>query len=253
MTYTWEAYKEWVANTVKGGAEFYCRGQLDPQWQLQTSFHRYSNNLTDYFNRVIPEVAYYVSAHEDKIINTFDPAQLAILLSKLQHHGFPTPLLDWTLSPYVAAYFAYKDINPRSPHRHFVSIYVFNHQLWSYYHPQPLSLNPPELYLSEFRPHANGNSRMLRQMAVTTVTNVINVEEYIRSEETRLSQQFLWKLDLPVTDRKIVMNELNLMGINSMTMFPDFDGMCSSMKEKHFNNIDIVPLIPPPPPPQIHY
>jgi hypothetical protein len=128
---------------------------------------------------------------------------------------------------------------------------VFNHQLWSSHHAQPLFLSQPEPYLSTFRPHANGNPRMLRQMAVTTVTNVTNAEAYIQSEENRLNQQYLWKLDLSVTDRKIVMNELNLMGINSMTMFPDFDGMCSSMKEKYFNNIDILPLVPPPPP-QIH-
>ncbi|WP_419833007.1 hypothetical protein [Endozoicomonas atrinae] len=38
------------------------------------------------------------------------------------------------------------------------------------------------------------------------------------------------------------MNELNLMGINSMTMFPDFDGVCASMKEKFFNNVGINPM-----------
>ena len=29
----------------------------------------------------------------------------------LRHHGFPSPILDWTMSPYIAAYFAYRDVD----------------------------------------------------------------------------------------------------------------------------------------------
>ncbi len=45
-------------------------------------------------------------------------------MAYLRHHGFPSPLLDWTRSPYVAAYFAFGKAKADSSQR--VSIYVFS-------------------------------------------------------------------------------------------------------------------------------
>src|SRR5712664_2983556 len=44
-------------------------------------------------------------------------------MAYLRHHGFPSPLLDWSSSPYVAAYFAFNKASGDSNSR--VSIYIF--------------------------------------------------------------------------------------------------------------------------------
>ena len=45
-------------------------------------------------------------------------------MAYLRHHGFPSPLLDWSRSAYVAAYFAFNKAVEASNGR--VSIYVFS-------------------------------------------------------------------------------------------------------------------------------
>jgi len=248
---SWAKYKEWIGNAVQGGAKYYFRGQRKSDWVLQTSFHRYSTkmNITmlDYLDRIIPEVGYYVSATENEYIDIGNEIQFGAFLAKLQHHGFPTPLLDWTLSPYIAAYFAFKDIDPHVPENGKVSISIFDINLWSQTYTQPLNLRDTTPFISSFRPLAKNNPRMIQQMAVSTATNVSDLSSYIVDSSTKTGKTFLYQVELPISERKLVMNELNLMGINSMTMFPDFDGICSSMKEIFFNNLDVMPLIPPPP------
>lgn len=204
--------------------------------------------MLDYLDKIIPDVSYYVSATQNEDIDLTNEIQFGAMLGKLQHHGFPTPLLDWTLSPYIAAYFAFKDLDPHISSNEKVTIYIFDIKLWSEAFPQPLNLKDEVPFVSAFRPLAKNNPRMIQQMAVTTATNVSDLTYYLLNCGYNSKQTFLYKADLPASERKHVMNELNLMGINSMTMFPDFDGICSSMKEMYFNNLSRKPLPPPPPP-----
>lgn len=249
----WSDYKNWISESIKTGSQFYFRGQKNPAWKLQTSFHRFSKNagvtLTDYLERIVPEVHYNVCSAQNELLDISTEQGVGGFLARLQHHGFPTPLLDWTLSPYIAAYFALKDVDPMNPGVDNVGIYIFDYKLWSMVYDLELNFQRKESFFTPFRPFANNNPRMLTQLAVTTATNVQDLENYLMNQTQNHPTPYLYKVILPINERKLIMNELNLMGINSMTMFPGLDGICSSMKEQYFNNIEVVPRIPVPPPP----
>lgn len=259
MNSSWDDYKQWVADIVRRNEEYIFRGQQNPEWILNTTFQRYSesNQISwdDYFDKILEDVCYRASAFGYKVNDFNSEFEVGGILAKLQHHGFPTPLLDWTKSPYIAAYFALRDIDPRKVEAdEYVTIYFFNYSLWSKSYIQtPLLKSGGQTFFSMIKPAYFDNVRLFSQMAVTIATNISDIESYFRHVKDLSGVNFLEKKIIFVRERKAIMNELNLMGINSATMFPDFDGMCLSLKELHFNNIEPVvnmsnAIAPPPPP-----
>ncbi len=246
---SWHDFKQWVGHNVTVGNKFYFRGQSNSLWKLTTTYHRSSEGkaieIENYFAEIIKDVHYQVSSIE-KPINLNDSQELGTFLARLQHHGFPTPLLDWSLSPYIAAYFAFRNasLDPNSEEK--VSVFIFDIYSWTKHFPTSSDLRQKNEFVGDFVPLATGNPRMSRQMGVMTSTNVPDIQKFIMSKVSSTGKDMLWRFDMPASERNLVMQELNLMGINDMTMFPDFDGLCKHMKEKHFDNKQKV--MPPPPP-----
>ena len=75
---------------------------------------------------------------------------------------------------------------------------------------------------------------MVPQQSVSTITNVDDIETYIREMEDRESQTFLSAVDLPVSARDEVFSELAYMGITAGSMFPGLDGTCEELRERNF-------------------
>ncbi|KGJ90715.1 FRG domain-containing protein [Colwellia psychrerythraea] len=256
MSSNWNDFKGWVGTNINTGNKYYFRGQSDSSWKLKTSFHRSITNknisMEKYLTSIMQDVNHQVSSF-DKPVNLTDSQEFGNLLARLQHHGFPTPLLDWTLSPYIAAYFAFKGASLTPKPNEMVSVFIFDIDRWGSTFKAQSDLLIPSEFVSNFVPFVTDNPRMSRQMGVTTLTNVSDLQTFILSKRHNVGGELLWQFDMPASERSHVMKELNLMGINDMTMFPDFDGLCKHLKEVHFDNQQKIlppppPLVPPPPP-----
>ena len=78
------------------------------------------------------------------------------------------------------------------------------------------------------------NPRSAPQQALATVTNIADVEAFVREREQEDDAIYLTVCDLPVTERPQIMRELQLMGITFGSLFPGIDGICRDFKDRLF-------------------
>jgi len=114
---TWESTKT-VVSQLAGADEFFWRGQSDASWRLCSSLYRFfkGNDIPD-TNKLRLErlsIQQFRASH-NRVVNQPSGGErisTTDIMVKMQHYDCPTRLLDWTWSPYIAAYFALIDIKP---------------------------------------------------------------------------------------------------------------------------------------------
>src|ERR1700744_4056075 len=97
----------------------------------------------------------HLSLRGSHIFNLNIPEQNGAFFNLVQHHGYPTPLLDWTYSPFVAAFFAYHRINnseARIATKEKIRIFIFDQKAWreTYNQLAKLTWTKPHFSLKEF-------------------------------------------------------------------------------------------------------
>lgn len=211
------------------------RGQTEPH-RLRTSFHRSRRkDLVTYLRNDFMRAHHALTGQTRHFFAVGDPLQNAAFLNLLQHHGFPTPLLDWTQSPFVAAFFAYRYSRGRASDADKVRILMFDRKAWIDDYVQIESMAFARPHFSIIESYNLENPRAGPQQSISTVTNLDDIESYIEQCELRQDKTYLSAFDLPFAERRQVMEHLRLMGITAASLFPGLDGACEELRGRFFH------------------
>lgn len=134
----------------------------------------------------------------------------------LRHNGFPSPLLDWTKSPYVAAYFAFKNINLRKNDGCYASIFVYRESCGH-------GKNFGKPYIRHLGPNIVTDAKHYLQQSEYSIclkeqnSNVCFANhEDVEKEE---GQDALCKYDIPFSEQEKVLRKLDIMNITAYSLF----------------------------------
>lgn len=247
---------------------FVFRGQVNANWPLRSSLHRamirtdgaswnegYACQTEDFACQYF-RMNFLSLLSNDVAINVNDPLSCWAVM---QHFGAPTRLLDWTASPFVAAYFAaidnWKDDGAVWMLNRLVMREAFDYQARQFFQQAqqvqnaPAEIPPPLLvnFLGSYFPtsmqlltQAHHSPRMSAQQGLFTLSNRIMVDydqviqQMVRSnpDPSKKNTTALVKYLIPATLKPEIVHRLQGMNITAASLFPGLDGLGRSIRER---------------------
>lgn len=143
-----------------------------------------------------------------------------------QHYGLATPLLDWTHSPYVAAFFAFEGAS--NVESEYCVIYALLSGAVLEKSDELFDQNRPDEVLRFINPLSDDNSRLISQQGLfTRCLDGECVEDWVcahfQDREDDLGAVLLRML-IPSSEYEVALKNLNRMNINHLSLFPDLSG-----------------------------
>jgi hypothetical protein len=231
---TWKQFLDFALSLEPN--RFVFRGQPTAN-RLRTSFHRTRrSDLVAYLRDDIMRAHHALTGQTKHFFSIGDPFQNASFLNLLQHHGFPPPLLDWTYSPFVAAFFAYRKGFQRENGSN-VRIFILDKDRWVNELTQVHTIAFAAPHFSMIETLNFENPRALPQQSISSITNLDDIESYLEHVSRDRGHDYLQVVDLPFNDRRAVMEQLKLMGITAASLFPGLDGACEELRGRFFHPV----------------
>jgi hypothetical protein len=250
----WDYFVDYVQQEMLDFPYYIWRGHRRDDWDLQSTLNRLRVSTAPKFAKKKAKPSGYteMSGHLERFKFAArgrrgpNPAQLTEneWWALAQHHGLATPLLDWTRSPFVAAYFAF--LTERSPQTEYRAVWALHQQSVEKMAAQTLkekkaefdaakpgstglaslaSILPPTLEVEFIRPRSDENARLVTQDGLfSRVYGSQPLDQWVRAKFEKTQTYTVMKCLIPNTDRERCLRMLNRMNINHLTLFPDLDG-----------------------------
>lgn len=221
---SWEEFSSIVTGRLLKTSNYIWRGQRSTDWLLESTLDRMQKKY-DIKSSLMQLKSFKhatrgsVGSNQEKMES--DDEWWASGL----HYSLVTPLLEWTISPFVAAYFAFcKEGNEQGKR----AIYAFAQRAVIVKNNELKMKNPgtskEDLFVKFIKPLFHDNLRLANQSGLFTKSPLgVDIEQWVRENFSVVSKAkvVLLKLTLPNTERTAILKALNRININHLTLFPD--------------------------------
>lgn len=237
-------------NTLHDSQVVY-RGMKSSSWSLSTTYLRFlEQHRSDLFKgshrrvqnppeqRLLKAFIDNITINDDFPDLTFDIDSENTELWELgQHFGLPSPLLDWTRSPYIALFFA---LHEKLESQSSPAIWILDKSLLEITKDNFIDAKNKSLRnIQIVEPSYTKNKRVAYQQGLFTrgrnYEPLDTIEDRWREKAIQRPRSYIFQklvFDCSEDDRLTALLKLDKMNINYRTLFPDIEGSVKYAKQK---------------------
>lgn len=205
---------------VSNRERFVFRGHARSEWRLETTLQRFARRSPLWSESPIRKMLLGEFQVECARIDGNVSHQIELATPELEmfarHHSLPCSILDWSGSPFVASHFAFESdehFNASPPER--VAIWMLDRSAFEISDAVKAIGDNIALVLSSA-------TSLRNRRASEQNSHFMIIKDPELDIETLLSP-FMYKYTIPSSERTVAMSFLDEFGINSRSLFRDYD------------------------------